>query len=142
MAIFSLVVSPWASTTMTGVSVRISATALRLQLQGDLDDYFNGRVIEVELDPDLILHGIKAEAPVLGTEQAIAGYLLTLGSSTAIATVLMTGIERTVTVATDVNLTGLFGENARRPEGYYLLPAARMMELMIRDARQKVAGKG
>lgn len=35
-------------------SVRISATALRLQLQGDLDDYFNGRVIEVVLDPDLI----------------------------------------------------------------------------------------
>lgn len=59
-----------------------------------------------------------------------------------IATVLMTGIERTITVATDVNLTGLFGENARRPEGYYLLPAARMMELMIRDARDKVAGKG
>ncbi|TCZ87755.1 flavohemoglobin expression-modulating QEGLA motif protein [Lysobacter sp. N42] len=35
-------------------TVRISATALRLQLQGDLDDYFNGRVIEVVLDPDLI----------------------------------------------------------------------------------------
>ena len=35
-------------------SVRISATALRLQLQGDLDDYFNGRVIDVVLDPDLI----------------------------------------------------------------------------------------
>jgi sugar/nucleoside kinase (ribokinase family) len=43
-----------------------------------------------ELNPDLILHGIKAKAPVLGTEQAIEGYLLTLGSSTAIATVLMT----------------------------------------------------
>jgi len=34
--------------------VPISATALRLQLQGDLDDYFNQRVIEVVLDPDLI----------------------------------------------------------------------------------------
>ncbi|RNF82922.1 flavohemoglobin expression-modulating QEGLA motif protein [Montanilutibacter psychrotolerans] len=34
--------------------VAISATALRLQLQGDLDDYFNSRVIEVELDPGLI----------------------------------------------------------------------------------------
>lgn len=42
-----------------------------------------------ELNPDLILHGIKAKAPVLGTEQAIEGYRLTLGSSTAIATVLM-----------------------------------------------------
>ncbi|WP_462114012.1 flavohemoglobin expression-modulating QEGLA motif protein [Lysobacter xanthus] len=35
-------------------TVQISATALRLQLQGDLDDFFNRRVIEVELDPDLI----------------------------------------------------------------------------------------
>jgi len=35
-------------------SVSISATALRLQLQNDLDDYFNRRVIEVELDPELI----------------------------------------------------------------------------------------
>lgn len=59
-----------------------------------------------------------------------------------IATVLMTGIERTVTVATDVSLTGLFGDEPRRPEGHYLLPAARMMELMIRDARQKVRGEG
>ncbi len=43
-----------------------------------------------ELNPDLILHGIKADAPKLGTEQEIAGYKLTLGSSTALATVLMT----------------------------------------------------
>lgn len=34
--------------------VEISATALQLQLQGDLDDYFNERMIEVVLDPDLI----------------------------------------------------------------------------------------
>jgi uncharacterized protein (TIGR02421 family) len=34
--------------------VPISATALRLQLQSDLDDYFDARVIEVVLDPDLI----------------------------------------------------------------------------------------
>ena len=34
--------------------VAISATALQLQLQRDLDDYFNERVIEVVLDPDLI----------------------------------------------------------------------------------------
>jgi uncharacterized protein (TIGR02421 family) len=34
--------------------VTISATALQLQLQRELDDYFDGRVIEVVLDPDLI----------------------------------------------------------------------------------------
>lgn len=35
-------------------TVQISATALSLQLQRDLDDYFDRRVIEVVLDPDLI----------------------------------------------------------------------------------------
>jgi uncharacterized protein (TIGR02421 family) len=34
--------------------VEISATALSLQLQAALDDYFNARVISVQLDPDLI----------------------------------------------------------------------------------------
>ena len=32
----------------------ISATALQLQLQADLDDFFNARMIEVVLDPQLI----------------------------------------------------------------------------------------
>lgn len=53
-----------------------------------------------ELNPDLILHGIKADAPKLGTEQEIAGYKLTLGSSTAIATAIMTRLGlRTAMVA-------------------------------------------
>ena len=34
--------------------VPVSATALQLQLQSDLDDFFDGRVIDVELDPELI----------------------------------------------------------------------------------------
>lgn len=34
--------------------VEISATALALRLQARLDDFFDARVIEVELDPDLI----------------------------------------------------------------------------------------
>ncbi|KAF1702815.1 flavohemoglobin expression-modulating QEGLA motif protein [Pseudoxanthomonas suwonensis] len=34
--------------------VPVSATALALQLQGDLDEFFGGRVVQVELDPDLI----------------------------------------------------------------------------------------
>lgn len=42
-----------------------------------------------ELNPDLILAGIRAEAPRLGTEQEFGAYRLTLGSSTAIACVLM-----------------------------------------------------
>lgn len=42
-----------------------------------------------ELNPDLILTGIAADQPRLGIEQEFATPLLTLGSSTAIACVLM-----------------------------------------------------
>ena len=34
--------------------IEISATSLRLQLQASLDDYFDARIITVELDPELI----------------------------------------------------------------------------------------
>ena len=35
-------------------TVQISAVALQLQLQRDLDDYFDGRVIDVETDPTML----------------------------------------------------------------------------------------
>lgn len=95
-------------------------------------------------DRRMMVHRVTATRPIIAlVAHQMDGDLDDLGSPVMpIATVLMTGIERTVTVATDVNLTALFGEEARRPEGYYLLPAARMMELMIRDARETVAGRG
>jgi hypothetical protein len=55
------------------------------------------------------------------------------------ATVLMTGIERTVTVSTDSGLTDLFGRQNRRSEDHYLRPEARLMELAIRDTRERIA---
>ena len=42
-----------------------------------------------ELNPDLVLAGLCADRPQLGTEQEFGAYVLTLGSSTAIACVLM-----------------------------------------------------
>ena len=42
-----------------------------------------------ELNPDLILSGFADDGPVIGTEQAFESQTLTLGSSTAIACVLM-----------------------------------------------------
>jgi len=42
-----------------------------------------------ELNPDLILTDIRAERPLLGTEQAFTGQQLVLGSSTAITCVLV-----------------------------------------------------
>lgn len=54
------------------------------------------------------------------------------------ATVLMTGIERTVTVATDDRLTTLIGGKRRRPEERYLRAEGRLMELVIRDMRERM----
>lgn len=95
-------------------------------------------------DRRMLVHRVTATRPIISliAFQMDADPEDAASPMMPIATVLMTGIERTVTVATDVGLTGLFGEEARRPEGHYLMPAARMMELMIRDARQKARGEG
>jgi len=55
------------------------------------------------------------------------------------ATVLWTGIERTVTMATDVIVTNLLGRERRREPEFYLVPEARLMELVIRDTRLAAA---
>jgi AcrR family transcriptional regulator len=55
----------------------------------------------------------------------------------AMATVITTGMERTVTVATDMRLTGLFGTVRNRSSRHYLEPEARIMELAIRDTRAR-----
>lgn len=56
----------------------------------------------------------------------------------AMATVLMTGIERSITVSTDDYMRSLFGTTNVRPKQHYLWPAARIMEMAIRDARSKM----
>src|SRR5690606_35515277 len=45
-------------------NVEISSTALQLQLQADLDGFFDGRVIEVVLDPDLIAKAAAGATPI------------------------------------------------------------------------------
>lgn len=55
----------------------------------------------------------------------------------AMATVLTTGIERTVTVATDPRLTGMFGPGHSNEASHYLEPEARLMELAVRDTRAR-----
>lgn len=86
-------------------------------------------------------------ARVNSTQPVIGLLVVQLGGDTedrespvrGMATVLMTGIERTVTVSTDAGLTGLFGAASRHHADYYLLPEARLMELAIRDTRERLA---
>lgn len=61
------------------------------------------------------------------------------GPAAGMATVVFTAIERSVTVATDVALIGLFGDEQGFPADHYLIPGARIMEFSIRDMRQRIA---
>lgn len=72
-----------------------------------------------ELNPDLVLAGIRAEAPVLGTEQAFDSHRLTLGSSTAIACVLMQrlGLGTAMVARVGADDYGRFCREALRAEG-------------------------
>ena len=55
--------------------------------------------------------------------------------ASAMATMVMTGIERSITVATDQFLPKLIG----RPLERFLKPGARLMEMAIRDMRTQTA---
>lgn len=92
-------------------------------------------------DRRMLIHRVNSTQPLIGLFVAqMRGEGDDMASPMrGMATVMMTGIERTVTVATDTGLTGLFGPDQRRSEDHYLRPEARLMELAIRDTRQRGA---
>lgn len=92
-------------------------------------------------DERMLIHRVESTQPLIMLFAAQMG-----GDSKerqalvrGMATVLMIGIERTATVSTDPSLTGLFGEDQRRPQQHYLVGEARLMELAIRDTRARLA---
>jgi AcrR family transcriptional regulator len=92
-------------------------------------------------DERLLIHRVRSTQPLIGLFAAQMGDDGGNADSPVrdMATVMMTGIERTVTVATDARLIELFGEAERRDEDHYLVPEARLMELGIRDTRERAA---
>ncbi|WP_380058772.1 carbohydrate kinase family protein (plasmid) [Falsihalocynthiibacter sp. SS001] len=72
-----------------------------------------------ELNPDLILTGIKTSAPVLGTEHEFSDMTLTLGSSTAICCVLMQRLGLATAMAAKVGDDdhGAFCKSVLKQEG-------------------------
>lgn len=57
----------------------------------------------------------------------------------AMATVLMIGVERAVTIATDRELPILMAQDIQHDAGHFLRPSARLMELAIREMRAEKA---
>lgn len=96
-------------------------------------------------DRRMLLHRVMSTQPLIGmiAAQMNADPSRTDGEAYAMATVLMTGLERMVTVVTDNQFSGLFGDERgprSRDEMHYLMPGARLMELAVRDFRTKSKG--
>jgi AcrR family transcriptional regulator len=90
-------------------------------------------------DDRMALARIKSSQPLIGSIASQMGGIPEDHKSYAyaMATVLTTGMERTVTVATDPRLTGMFGPGHAHAAGHYLEPEARILELAIRDTRAR-----
>ncbi len=93
-------------------------------------------------DQRMMLHRVTSTLPVISllAAQMDGDPEVADSPAVAMATTLMTGIERSVTVTTDAYLHDLFGQGRRHPVDHYLRPAARLMELAIRDIRASTAG--
>lgn len=85
----------------------------------------------------MMLHRVSSSQPVIrllvaqmdGDPEKMAT------PAAAMATVLMTGIERSITVTTDDYVQTILGDANPRPKEYYLWPVAKIMELSIREGR-------
>ncbi|MCB2072678.1 MAG: TetR/AcrR family transcriptional regulator [Novosphingobium sp.] len=94
-------------------------------------------------DERMLMHRVQSSQPViiLLAAQMDGSAEEPDSPAFAMATVLMTGLERTVTVATDTRFTEVFGPGNRYQAEHYLQPEARLMELAIRDTRERMAGR-
>lgn len=88
-------------------------------------------------DERMIMHRISSTRPVIALIMEQMDSTASDGQSpaSAMATMVMTGIERAVTVATDQFLPKLIGQPYYGNEARFLKPGARLMELAIRDMR-------
>ena len=88
-------------------------------------------------DMRMVMLRVKSAQPTIALLIAQMGADPTASRSPAhaMASVLMTGIERTITVTTDAVLPNLFGEGPPRPVSETLGASARLLELAIRDMR-------
>lgn len=87
-------------------------------------------------DERMMLHRIESTRPIIGLLVGqMGGQVLGNDPRTSMATMLMIGIERSVTLVTDRELRRLVHMGPEVTEDRYLVPGARLMEFAIRDAR-------
>lgn len=87
-------------------------------------------------DARMMNHRIESSRPIIGLlVRQMGDEALGLGPHTSMATMLMIGIERSVTLVTDRELRRLVEMGPEVSEDRYLVPGARLMEFAISDAR-------
>ncbi|WP_159978170.1 MULTISPECIES: TetR/AcrR family transcriptional regulator [unclassified Novosphingobium] len=87
-------------------------------------------------DARMMRHRIDSSRPIIGLIVAQMGFdKLVSNPSTSMATMVMIGIERSVTLVTDKELRKLVEMGPDISEDRYLVPGARLMQFAIRDAR-------
>ncbi len=93
-------------------------------------------------DHRLMLLRVSAAQPVMGllVEQMDGDPQATASPVYAMATVMMTGLERTITVSTDAVLPNLMARTPRSSD-HYLKPSVRLLELGITDMRRSNASE-
>lgn len=87
-------------------------------------------------DERMMRHRIESTRPIIQLlVRQMDEYAVDGGPVTSMATMLMIGIERSVTLATDRELRRLVSMPPEVSEDRFLIPGARLMEFAIRDAR-------
>ncbi|KHK91275.1 TetR/AcrR family transcriptional regulator [Novosphingobium malaysiense] len=87
-------------------------------------------------DERMLRHRIDSTRPVIALLVQQMGHdELAAGLDTSMATMVMIGIERSITIATDIDLRRQVKMGPEVSEDRFLLPGARLMELAVRDAR-------
>ncbi len=104
-----------------------------LHLRNSMADLHDARLMQHRVDSALPVIRLLV-AQMDGDTSAPATPEFAMGS------MLMTGIERAATIWTDTELPGLLHYEMFRNADRFRTPAARLLELGIRDARSRVAG--
>ena len=94
-------------------------------------------------DLRMMQHRIDSSRPVielLGRQMRIE--LLSRGHNASMATMVMIGIERSITLVTDRELRRLIHMGPEVSEDRYLIPGAKLMEFAIREGRAEAAAPG
>lgn len=91
-------------------------------------------------DPRMMNHRIKSTQAIIELlAQQMGRSTLSPGPDTSMATMVMIGIERSITLVTDRELRNLVQMGPEISEDRYLVPGARLMEFAIRDGRASIS---